>query len=74
MAFFLYDSEDNLVDDKYLRGENCKNALVHFYCRTVVYCALRNSKGLKISYDWRGMPIEFIQQSQPTGSSGNSLF
>ena len=32
------------------------------------------SKGLKISYDWRGMPIEFIQESQPTGSSGNSLF
>ena len=32
---------------------------VHFYCRTAVYCALRNSKGLKISYDWRGMPVEF---------------
>ena len=32
------------------------------------------SKGLKIFYDWRGMPIEFIQQPQPTGSSGNSLF
>lgn len=32
------------------------------------------SKGLKISYDWRGMPIEFIQEPQPTGSSGNSLF
>ena len=27
---------------------------VHFYCRTAVYCALRNSKELKISYDWRG--------------------
>ena len=35
---------------------------------------LRNSKGLKISYDWRCMPIEFIQEPQPTGSSGNSLF
>ncbi len=34
------------------------------------------SKGLKISYDWRGMPIEFTQypSQQPTGSSGNSLF
>ena len=32
------------------------------------------SKGLKISYDWRGMPIEFKQESQPTGSSDNSLF
>ncbi|MBO4785266.1 MAG: hypothetical protein J5521_11080, partial [Lachnospiraceae bacterium] len=29
---------------------------------------------MKILYDWRGMPIEFIQESQPTGSSGNSLF
>ena len=32
------------------------------------------SKGLKILYDWRGMPIEFIQQQQPTGSSGSTLF
>ncbi len=32
------------------------------------------SKGLKISYDWRGMPIEFIQESQPTGSSSDNLF
>ena len=32
------------------------------------------SKDLKILYDWRGMPIEFIQEPQPTGSSGNSLF
>ena len=29
---------------------------------------------MEILYDWRGMPIEFIQQQQPTGSSGNSLF
>ena len=29
---------------------------------------------MKISYDWRGMPIEFMQESQPTGSSDNSLF
>ena len=29
------------------------------------------SKRLKIFYDWRGMPIEFIQQPQPTGSSVN---
>ena len=29
---------------------------------------------MEILYDWRGMPIEFIQESQPTGSSGNSLF
>ena len=47
--FVLYDSEGNLTEDKYLQGESSKNALVHFYCRTVVYCALRNSKGLKIS-------------------------
>ena len=73
-SLFVYDSEGNLIEDKYLQGESSKNALVHFYCRTVVYCALRNSKELKISYDWRGMPIEFIQESQPTGSSGNSLF
>ena len=32
------------------------------------------SKELKILYDWRGMPIEFIQQSQPTGSSSDTLF
>ena len=51
-GLFLYNSERNLMDDKYLQGESGKNALVHFYCRTVVYCALRNSKGLKISYDW----------------------
>ena len=70
----LYDSWDNLTEDKYLHGENSKNALVHFYCRTVVYCALRNSKEMKILYDWRGMPIEFIQQSQPAGSSSDTLF
>ena len=29
---------------------------------------------MKISYDWRSMPIEFLQESQPTGSSDNSLF
>ena len=65
---------ENLTYDKYLQGEGSKNALMHFYCRTVVYCALRNSKEMKILYDWRGMPIEFIQTQQPTGSSGNSLF
>jgi len=32
------------------------------------------SKGLKILYDWRGMPIEFTQYTQPTGSSGDTLF
>ena len=32
------------------------------------------SKGMKILYDWRGMPIEFIQQSQPAGSSSDTLF
>ena len=32
------------------------------------------SKDLKILYDWRGMPIEFIQEPQPTGCSVNSLF
>ena len=26
------------------------------------------------SYDWRGMPVEFTQTQQPTGSSDNSLF
>ena len=71
---FLYDSEGNLTEDKYMQGESSKNALVHFYCRTVVYCALRNSKGLKIFYDWRGMPIEFTQYAQPTGSSSETLF
>ena len=29
---------------------------------------------MKILYDWRGMPIEFIQQPQPTGSSSDTLF
>ena len=29
---------------------------------------------LKILYDWRGMPIEFIQTQQPTGSSSDNLF
>ena len=57
---FVYDSEGNLIEDKYLQGESNKNALVHFYCRTAAYCALRNSKRLKISYDWRGMPVEFV--------------
>ena len=57
---FVYDSTGNLIEDKYLQGESSKNALVHFYCRTVVYCALRKSKRLKISYDWRGMPVEFV--------------
>ena len=74
-SLFVYDSEGNLIEDKYLQGEGSKNALVHFYCRTIVYCALRNSKGLKISYDWRCMPIEFIQEPQPTmGSFCYTLF
>ena len=46
---FLYNFSRNLIEDKYMQGEKSKNALVLFYCRTVVYCALRNSKGLKIS-------------------------
>ena len=75
-ANFVYDSEGNLTEDKYLQGESCKNTLVHFYCRTVVYCALRNSKRLKISYDWRGMPIEFTQYppQENTGVSGDTLY
>ena len=32
------------------------------------------SKGLKISYDWRGMPIEFKQLQQPAGSSDKNFF
>ena len=32
------------------------------------------SKEMKILYDWRGMPIEFIQQSQPADSSSDTLF
>ena len=28
-----------------------------------------SSKGLKISYDWRGMPVEFLQQEPSGGSS-----
>ena len=32
------------------------------------------SKEMEILYDWRGMPIEFIQQSQPAGSSSDTLF
>lgn len=48
---FMYDSDGNLTEDKYLQGEGSKNALVHFYCRTAAYCALRNSKSLKISYE-----------------------
>ena len=31
------------------------------------------SKRLKIFYDWRGMPIEFIQQPQPMGSSSDTV-
>ena len=60
---FVYDTTGNLIEDKYLQGESSKNALVHFYCRTAVYCALRNSKRLKISYDWRGMPVEFVRET-----------
>ena len=44
-----------------MQGESSKNAFVHFYCRTAAYCALRNSKRLKISHDWRGMPLEFVR-------------
>ena len=46
-----------------MQGESSKNALVHFYCRTAAYCALRKSKRLKISYDWRGMPVEFVRET-----------
>ena len=66
----MYNSEGNLTEDKYLQGEGCKNARVHFYCRTAAYCALRKSKRLKISYDWRGMPVEF--RLEPTGSSSDT--
>ena len=47
---------------------------MHFYCRIVVYCALCNSKSLKISYAWRGMPIEFTQYppQKNTGSSSDT--
>ena len=40
----------------------------------IALCAIRNSKLLKISYDWRGMPVEFIQVPQPTGVSGDTLY
>ena len=65
-----------MIEDKYLQGESSKNALVHFYCRTAAYCALRKSEGLKISYDWRGMPIEFTQYppQENTGVSGDTLY
>jgi RHS repeat-associated protein len=33
-----------------------------------------NSKKLQISYDWRGMPIEFTQTAKPDGSSDNKLY
>ena len=46
-SFFLYDSEVDLVKDKFKR--------------------------LKSLYDWSGMPIEFIQQSQPTGLGKNVI-
>ena len=73
---FVYDTTGNLIEDKYLQGESSKNALVHFYCRTAVYCALRNSKRLKNSYDWRGMPVEFMQYlpQENTGVSGDTLY
>ena len=32
------------------------------------------SKRLKISYDWRGMPIEFKQTAMPQGSTDNELY
>ena len=62
--FVLYDSEGNLTEDKYLQGESSKNALVHFYCRTVVYYALRNSKGLKISKTTNKAILTISLQSQ----------
>ncbi|WP_175549737.1 hypothetical protein [Fibrobacter sp. UWH9] len=34
-------------------------------------CALRKSKSLKISYDWRGMPVEFRMESTRVCSIGN---
>ena len=56
-----------------MQGEKSKNALVLFYCRTVVYCALRNSKRMKISYDWRGMPVEFKIQNTENSEDGTRL-
>ena len=32
------------------------------------------SKRLKISYDWRGMPVEFKQTAMPQGSTDNELY
>jgi RHS repeat-associated protein len=32
------------------------------------------SKQLQISYDWRGMPVEFTQIAKPVGSSDNKLY
>ena len=33
-----------------------------------------NSKKLQISYDWRGMPVEFTQTEKPEGSSADKLY
>ena len=32
------------------------------------------SKNLEISYDWRGMPVEFTQTAVPQGSTDNELY
>ncbi|SHH77531.1 hypothetical protein SAMN05720766_1244 [Fibrobacter sp. UWH9] len=48
-----------------------KNTFVYFHCRSAVNCALRKSKSLKISYDWRGMPVEFRMESTRVCSIGN---
>ena len=57
---FLYNSSRNLIEEKYIQGESCRNALVFFIAEHVVYCVLRNSKRMKISYDWRGLPVEIL--------------
>ena len=50
----MYDSDGNLTEDKYLQGEDSKNALVLFYCRTAGDCALRNELDDEIALNYFG--------------------
>ena len=67
------------IENREVKQKTTPSLVNCYYWATLYTIAAGNliedrSKRLKISYDWRGMPIEFIQEPQPTCSSGNSLF
>jgi RHS repeat-associated protein len=77
---YAYESRTNRLKSvaANMGGESADNRKMS-YPENFVYDSEGNltfdkSKELEISYDWRGMPIEFKQLQQPAGSSDKNFF